>query len=83
MVTEAGLAGIRQRAVMQHQGMITSLLAEHPSAEEATCLAKRWVASQLQSWHVPDEAVELALAAAYTGCAAHEAMKCCSVWRGP
>ena len=70
MVTAAGLAGIRQRAVMQHQGLMAGLLGEFPAAQEATCYAKRWVAGQLMSLHMPDEVVELLVAAVFCGCAA-------------
>jgi Nrap protein PAP/OAS1-like domain 5 len=68
-VTPAGVAAIRQRAAMQHHGLVAAALGEHPCAGEACRLAKRWVASQMLSYHVPEELTELIVVAVYTGCA--------------
>jgi hypothetical protein len=67
MVTKAGLEAMRQRAQIQHHGMIAGLCGEHPAAAESCRLAKRWIATQLLSFHVPGELVELLVAAVFTG----------------
>lgn len=68
MATPAGLAAMRQQAVMLHHGAVAGMLGEHPCAAEACRLAKRWAAAQMLSFHLPGEAVELLVASVFTGC---------------
>ena len=68
LITPAGLAAIKQQALIQHHGLMVSTIGEHPAAAEACRLAKRWVACQLLSWHIPCEMTELLVAAAFTAC---------------
>ena len=63
MVTAEGLAARRQQAAVAHHGLIAGLIGEHPAVGETCRLAKRWAASQLLSFHCPDELVELIVAA--------------------
>ena len=69
MVTPEGLAARQQQAVIAHHGLIAGLIGEHPAAGETCRLAKRWAASQLLSYHFPDELVELIVAATLSRCA--------------
>eukprot|EP00201_Polytomella_parva_P016590 CAMPEP_0175062280 /NCGR_PEP_ID=MMETSP0052_2-20121109/14081_1 /TAXON_ID=51329 ORGANISM="Polytomella parva, Strain SAG 63-3" /NCGR_SAMPLE_ID=MMETSP0052_2 /ASSEMBLY_ACC=CAM_ASM_000194 /LENGTH=302 /DNA_ID=CAMNT_0016328285 /DNA_START=103 /DNA_END=1007 /DNA_ORIENTATION=- len=49
-----------------HQGLVSSVVARHPSFAAATRMAKRWVAAQMMSNHLPDPVVDLLVAAVYT-----------------
>jgi len=49
-----------------HQGLISSLAAEHPSFKHCCRLSKLWIARQHLSNHICEEATELVCAAAYT-----------------
>ena len=49
-----------------HQGLISSLTAAHPSFKNCCRLAKLWVTRQCLGNHIREEAVELICAAAYT-----------------
>ena len=49
-----------------HQGLISSLAAEHPSFKHCCRLAKLWISRQCLSNHICEEATELVCAAAYT-----------------
>ena len=49
-----------------HQGLISSLAAEHPSFKHCCRMAKLWVSRQHLSNHICEEATELVCAAAYT-----------------
>ena len=50
---------------LKHHGMMTQLAGLHPTLRATAELALRWTASQLMSNHVPQEATELIVAAAY------------------
>jgi U3 small nucleolar RNA-associated protein 22 len=71
VVSARGLEMLRQRREVAHHGLLATLVGEHPSAGHACRLAKRWVASQMLSYHLCDEAVELMVAAAYSRCGSH------------
>ncbi|KAI8108438.1 hypothetical protein M9434_006464 [Picochlorum sp. BPE23] len=49
-----------------HQGLISSLVAAHPSFKNCCRLSKLWVNRQCLGNHIREEAVELVCAAAYT-----------------
>ena len=49
-----------------HQGLISSLVAEHPSFKPCCRMAKLWISRQHLSNHICEEATELVCAAAYT-----------------
>jgi U3 small nucleolar RNA-associated protein 22 len=49
-----------------HQGLVSSLAAEHPSFKSCCRMAKLWVSRQHLSNHICEEATELVCAAAYT-----------------
>ena len=49
-----------------HQGLISSLAAEHPSFKSCCRMAKLWISRQHLSNHICEEATELVCAAAYT-----------------
>lgn len=66
MVSERGTAMLRQRIAVRHHGLMVALAGEHPTAAHACRLAKRWAAAQMLSYHLPEEMLELIVAAAYT-----------------
>lgn len=66
VVTQRGLNMLQQRVQVAHHGLMSAFVGEHPSAARACRFAKRWISSQMLSYHVADEAVELIVAAAYT-----------------
>lgn len=68
VVSQRGLAMLQQRMQVAHHGLMAAFIGENPSASRACRYAKRWVSSQMLSYHVADEAVELIVAAAYTRC---------------
>lgn len=68
VVSERGLAMLQQRLQIAHHGLISAFVGENPSAARACRFAKRWISSQMLSYHIADEPVELIVAAAYTRC---------------
>jgi hypothetical protein len=68
VVSKQGLAMLQQRLQVAHHGLMSAFVGEHPSAARACRLAKRWISSQMLSYQILDEAVELIVAAAYSRC---------------
>lgn len=50
-----------------HHGLVSAVAGNNASFGPSVRLAKRWVAAAMLSQHVPDEAIELVMVAAYTG----------------
>lgn len=69
MVSGRGAAMLRQRLLLRHHGLMAALAGEHPAAPHACRLVKRWAAGQMLSWHLPEEMLELLVAAAFSRCA--------------